>query len=80
MKTLCPVGKATVRKEVLDAMGYSYQYFSGIYRSPSSGKLAYFVCYDYAFSPINEKGIDKALIVQKQDYFDKYLLNPWAKY
>jgi predicted nucleic acid-binding Zn ribbon protein len=77
LKTLCPVGKATVRKEVLDAMGYNYRYFSGLYRSSAPRSIAYFICYDYAFSPVNEKGIDKALIVQKQDYFDKYLQNPW---
>ena len=77
LKTLCPVGKATVRKEILDAMGYNYHYFSGVYRSPAPHNTAYFICYDYAFSPIKQKGIEKALIVQKQDYFDNYLKNPW---
>ena len=78
LKKLCPVGKATVRKEVLDAMGYNYHYFSGVYRSSSPYNTAYFICYDYAFSPIKQKGIEKALIVQKQHYFDNYLENPWA--
>lgn len=77
LKTLCPIGKATVRKEVLDAMGYDYRHFSGVYRSPAPAHQAYFICYDYAFSPIHQKNIEKALIVQKQDYYDNYLKNPW---
>lgn len=80
LKTLCPAGKATVRKEVLDAMGYDYRHFSGVYRSPAPNHQAYFVCYDYAFSPIYQKNIEKALIVQKQKYFDEYLQNPWTKH
>lgn len=77
LKTLCPSGKATVRKEVLDTMGFQYPFFSGIYRSPAPGRQLYYVCYDFAFSPILQKGIEKALIVQRQDYFKSYLNNPW---
>jgi hypothetical protein len=31
----------------------------------------------FFFISIKQKGIEKALIVQKQDYFDNYLQNPW---
>ncbi len=30
LKTLSPEGKATVRKEVLDQMGYDFRHFSGL--------------------------------------------------
>ncbi|MEM9895310.1 MAG: hypothetical protein AAF789_02975 [Bacteroidota bacterium] len=77
LKTLCPEGKATVRKEVLDRMGYDYRFFSGLYKAKSSG--LYYLVYDYAFSPIFERDIKKVLIVQRQDYMDKLTLNIWKR-
>ncbi len=77
LKTLCPDGKATVRKEVLDNMGYDYRYFSGLYKSPKG--LLYYLVYDYAFSPIHERKIEKALIVQRQDYMDLISFKVWKK-
>lgn len=76
LKNLCPQGKATVRKEVLDQMGYDYRYFSGLFKT--KGNL-YYLVYDYAFSPIFEKGVEKALIVQRQDYMDRLTLTIWKK-
>lgn len=78
LKTLCPAGKARVSKEVLDSMEYNYRFFSGIYRSPAPAKLVYFICYDYAFSPLNEEGENMALIVEKEDHFDEFFANPWS--
>ena len=78
LKTLCPAGKARVSKELLDSMGYNYRFFSGIYWSPAPNKLVYFICYDYAFSPLNEEGKNIALIVCKEDYFDDFFANPWS--
>lgn len=81
LKSLCPIGKATVRKEVLDTMQYDYRYFSSIYKSTQN--QVYYVCYDYAFSPIKQEDretgllINKALIVQKQEYFDQLTLKMW---
>ena len=77
LKTLSPEGKATVRKEVLDSMGYDYRCFSGLFKSPS--KLLYYLVYDYAFAPVFEKGVEKALIVQRQDYMDQLSFNVWKK-
>lgn len=80
LKSLCPVGKAVVRKEVLDSLGYNYQYFSNVYRT---GKSIYYICYDYAFLPTKEvvrdsgRPVAKALIVQKQEYFDNYIPRLW---
>ena len=65
LRHLCPQGKAMVRKEILDQLGYNYSHFSGIYRT----KLGtYYFCYDYGMSPLHEKTIPKARIIQKQDY------------
>lgn len=76
LKDLCPEGKAMVRREVLEALGYDYKYFSGTYVSKT---LTYYLCYDYGFAPIQDNGKEKALIIQKQNYMDKYILNPWDK-
>ena len=74
LKTLCPEGKATVRKEVLDNMGFDYRYFSGLYKTSAN---LYYLAYDYAFAPIFERGVEKALIVQRQDYMDRLTLEIW---
>lgn len=76
LRTLSPEGKATVRRDVLDQMGYDYRYFSGIFKTQSG---IYYLVYDYAFSPIIEKGIEKALIVQRQDYMDHLTLQIWKR-
>ncbi|MEO1256746.1 MAG: hypothetical protein AAFY41_17930, partial [Bacteroidota bacterium] len=76
LKTLSPEGKSTVRKDVLDTMGYDYGVFSGLFRTKSN---LYYLVYDYAFSPIFERGIEKALIVQRQDYMSKLTLDIWRK-
>lgn len=77
LKNLSPEGKATVRKEVLDQLGYNYLYFSSIFRS-SKGHV-YYLVYDYGFSPIHESGVEKALIIQKQDYMEKPSFDIWRK-
>ena len=77
LKDLSPEGKATVRKEVLDKMGYDFRYFSSVFKTTDN--RAYYLVYDYAFSPIFEKGVEKALIVQRQDYMDRLTLDIWKK-
>ena len=73
LKALCPVGKATVRREVLVAMGYDVRVFSSLFLT--SKKQIYYVCYDFAFTPIFDNNIEKALIVTKQDYMNSW--DPW---
>ena len=73
LKKLCPSGKATIRKEILDAMGYDVNFFSSIFLTGK--KMIYYLCYDYGFTPLLEKGIEKALIISKQDYMNSW--NPW---
>lgn len=73
LRTLCPEGKATVRKDVLDSMGFSYAFISGIFPT-SSGP--YYFCYEFGFKPILEKSTNsgeltkKVLIVRKQGYME----------
>ena len=80
LKSLCPIGKATVRKDVLDSLGFDYRYHSEIFKHK---KGTYYLCYDYAFMPVNEyntftnETVQKALIVQKQSYFNDYEPDLW---
>lgn len=45
--------------------------------------MTYYICYDYAFSPVTEiermsgQAIKKVLIVQKQDYFENFTPHLW---
>ncbi len=75
LKTLCPEGKAKVRKEVLDHMGFDYRYFTSMFKSNS----LYYLCYDYGFSPQIEGGVDKALIIHRQEYMDKLGFDVWRR-
>ena len=72
LRHLCPQGKAVVRKEVLDQLKYDYRFFSGIHRTRSA---IYYLCYDYGFAPFVENGVERATIIQRQEYMDK--TNPW---
>lgn len=78
LKTLCPVGKATVRKNVLEGMGFSFRHFTSLYTTKAS---VYFLCYDYAYTPITERStsegelIQKVSIVQYQPYMKSF--DPW---
>ena len=70
----CPSGKSTVRKDVLVELGYRFELFT--YLFPFK-KGTYYFCYDYGFLPIEDKGVEKMLIVQKQDYMENLNFNPW---
>jgi|SRR5688572_14809303 predicted nucleic acid-binding Zn ribbon protein len=73
LKTLCPYGKATVRKEVLMAMGFELDFFTSIFITNT--KQVYYLCYDFAYTPIREHEIEKALIVSRQEYMKNW--DPW---
>lgn len=74
--TLCPTGKATVRKEILDKLKFDFRYFTTIYPTPSG---TYYFSYDYGFMPVLERGtVEKVVIVQWQDYMTKKPFDPWA--
>ncbi|TNJ42476.1 hypothetical protein KFZ70_14995 [Tamlana fucoidanivorans] len=71
----CPSGKSTVKKSVLHQLGFSFIYFTDMFPFKTG---TYFFCYDYGYLPIQEKGQDKLLIIQKQDYMSNIKFNPWS--
>lgn len=73
LKTLCPEGKATVRKDVLVHMGYDFSHFTSLL--PTSKGTVYYICYEYGFCPIIEGTIEKALIINRKNRND--FLDPW---
>jgi predicted nucleic acid-binding Zn ribbon protein len=73
LKTLCPEGKSVVRKTVLDDMGFRSDLFTSLYMT--SKKQMYYLCYDFGFSPLIEKGVEKVLIVTRQSYMSSW--QPW---
>lgn len=64
LRTACPQGKATVRKEFLLKLGMDFKHLTHSWKS-RGGNLYYF-CYDYGYTPAFEP--DKVVIIQKQDY------------
>ena len=79
LKALWPLGKATVRKEVLVKMGFRFQYFSSIY-TVKNGK--YYFSYEYGYCPIMQMSttekvnVPKVLIIQKQEFMNTPF-DPW---
>ncbi len=63
LKKYSPIGKTTVRKEVLTAEKFDFNYFTHIYRT-NKGNTYYF-CYEYGYLLIQD---EKLLIVNWQDY------------
>ncbi len=79
LQRLCPDGKATVRKERLVDLGFSFQYFSSIYQE---GSLTYYFSHEYGFAPIIQQSrtekqpVQKVLIIQYQEHM-KGKFDPW---
>lgn len=74
LKTLSPVGKSTVRKEVMASMGYDFATFTSMFRT-SPGNV-YYMCYEYGFLPIIDKnGVQKAVIINRSDQSSNW--QPW---
>jgi predicted nucleic acid-binding Zn ribbon protein len=73
LKTLCPHGKSVVRKTVLDAMGFRSDLFTTLYLT--SKKQLYYFCYDFGFTPVFERNIQKVVIVARQTYMGVW--DPW---
>lgn len=79
LKSLCPTGKATVRKEFLIEMEFDFSIFTSIF--PSKGNVYYF-SHEYGYMPLVEKSItegrpiQKVLIIQRQIFMEKSF-DPW---
>jgi len=77
LKTLCPTGKATIRKEVLDNLGFSFRHFTSMHKKEAT----YYLCYDYAYRPLVEQSrtegreVKKVIIVQYQPFMKDF--DPW---
>ena len=69
LKQLSPIGKNTVRKELMVELGFNFKYFTSIFKTPNGD--VYYLCYDYGFHPIKQNDIERALIIQTQKYMDK---------
>jgi hypothetical protein len=71
-----PSGKTTVKKEILLKSGYRFDVFTHMFTFKTG---TYYFCYDYGYLPVkDDKGVEKMLIVQKQDYMDNLKFDPWA--
>ena len=63
LKTLNPIGKTTIRKEVLKHAEYDFRYFTNVFKT-SNGNYYYF-CYDFGFCNFSSQ---KVTLVNWQDY------------
>ena len=71
LKVYNKAGKATVRKEVLLKEGFNPQYFTNYWKN-KKGDI-YLFCYEYGFLLRNEKGKEKYILVQWQDYMVSHI-------
>ncbi|TBN00909.1 hypothetical protein EYD45_13880 [Hyunsoonleella flava] len=69
LKSFNKAGKTTVRANVLLEQGFNPKYFTHYWKN-TKGDIYFFV-YEYGFLKKAEKGRDKYVLVQWQDYMDK---------
>jgi len=62
LKELNPNGKAKVKKQTLLAKGFSFKYFTNVYKT-KEGKVYYF-CYEYGYLPLDNDFF--ALVINKE--------------
>lgn len=61
-------GKSTIRKQKLIAAGFNPRFFTHYWKN-NKGQV-YLFCYDVGFLSLNEKGVEKYVLV---DYQEKYM-------
>jgi hypothetical protein len=66
IKSLNPVGKTTVRRSLLKNMGFSFDFFTHIYRTNAG--VTYYFNYEYGYTLIED---EKIVLVTYQSYMDK---------
>jgi predicted nucleic acid-binding Zn ribbon protein len=66
LRQASPVGKTTVRRQVLSLAGFNFNYFTHIYRTRQGNN--YYFCYDYGYLLLPQE--DKVLIVNWQQYME----------
>jgi predicted nucleic acid-binding Zn ribbon protein len=72
LKNLCPNQKDMVRKDQLISAGFNFDCFTSILIT--STRQSYYFSYDYAFIPLIDSDVEKALIVKGTPV--KHF-NPW---
>ncbi|MBL7846261.1 MAG: hypothetical protein JNL40_02240 [Cyclobacteriaceae bacterium] len=75
LKRLCPNKTATVKREILEAMGFNPTVFSSIHVSGRHRR--YYFCADYGFLPFRQEGLDFALIIRREPYATS--MDPWKE-
>ena len=66
IKSLNPVGKTTVRRSLLKNMGFSFDFFTHIYRTNKG--ITYYFNYEYGYTLIED---EKIVLVTYQNYMNK---------
>ncbi|MFC6997934.1 hypothetical protein [Rufibacter roseus] len=63
LRKASPQGKTTVRRQVLELSGFSFNYFTHLYQAKNGN--TYYFCYDYGYRLLED---GKMLIVNWQQY------------
>lgn len=58
-----PEGKSTLRRQVLDAAGFDFHYFTHVYRTRSGN--TYYFCYDYGYMYLEG---ERVLVVSRHPF------------
>jgi hypothetical protein len=66
LKQASPVGKTTLRREVLQLSGFDFRHFTHLYRTKQGN--TYHFCYDYGYFLLPD---EKVLIVNWQPYMEQ---------
>lgn len=66
IKSLNPVGKTIVRRSILEKMGFSFDFFTHLYRT-ERGTTYYFI-YEYGYALIED---EKIVLVKYQPYMNR---------
>lgn len=69
LKEYNKAGKATVRKSIVEDIGFNPNYFTHYWKN-TKGDLYLFV-YEFGYLKKSEHGTDKYILVKWQDYMDK---------
>lgn len=73
LKKLCPAGKAVVPRQALSALNFHFLCFTSIFITRD--KRVYYICYDFALTPLADPTGDKALIVAWKE--SRAGFDPW---
>lgn len=65
LKKYSPIGKTTVRKEILTTENFNFNFFTHIYRAKNGN--TYYFCYEYGYMSVDD---GKIVIVNWQGYME----------